>query len=666
VNWINSLNGLQWLALGLIPPLIVLLYFLKLRRVPLEVPSTYLWMKTIEDMHVNSIWQRLRNNLLLWLQLLSVLLMMVAVLRPGCQGEQLLGERFIFVIDQSASMSATDSANGATRLDRAKDQALALIDRMKRDDTGMVISFSNRAIVQQSYTKNKSLLKRKVRDIQQTERGSDLTEALTAASGLANPGRTSDRNSGIDVQVAEALEATLFLLSDGAVKELPKFSLGNLTPEYRPIGADEPPQNVGITAFSLNEQLEIGEQVQVFARLQNSGLQDATVSLELYVNDVLRDAKGNVKVPGLGSASLNFDLTDLMIGLDSPTPVRLKIENDDVYLQDNVAFCVLNPPRSVKTLVISDDNQYLRLVMSTNQLAKLAQVQFEPRSYLKDKVYLERSTLGFYDLIIYDQCSPETPPACNAVYWASVPRVGDWKTVANQEVTPLTDVDATHPLMFAVTMGDVNILTSQTLEGPQGSLALLESPQGPVMMIGTRAGFEELVIGFPLIEYASSGSLNNTDWPRKLSFPLFIQNLLTYLGGGSRMSAARIVAPGEIVTLRTQFPEESVRIQDPAGASVEVKPRADGAFVFTQTEKSGVYAVTPSSGDSVDQRFAINLLDRLETDLTVRDEIKLGYNVVQGKTVSEPARQEFWPWVVLLVLLAVMLEWIIYNRRMLI
>ena len=63
------------LAMGLlaaVPPAIVLLYFLKLKRQPLEVPSTYLWHKSIEDLHVNSIWQRLRQSLLLLLQLLLI------------------------------------------------------------------------------------------------------------------------------------------------------------------------------------------------------------------------------------------------------------------------------------------------------------------------------------------------------------------------------------------------------------------------------------------------------------------------------------------------------------------------------------------------------------------------------------------------------------------
>src|SRR5687767_7984135 len=75
-----------WAALAAVPPLIILLYFLKLKRIPLEVPSTYLWHKSIEDLHVNSIWQRLRRSLLLFLQLLLVALVIFSLLAPFWHG----------------------------------------------------------------------------------------------------------------------------------------------------------------------------------------------------------------------------------------------------------------------------------------------------------------------------------------------------------------------------------------------------------------------------------------------------------------------------------------------------------------------------------------------------------------------------------------------------
>src|ERR1700693_3908182 len=50
------------LTLLLLPILLVLLYFLKLKRKPLHVPSTFLWRKSIEDLRVNALFQWLRNN----------------------------------------------------------------------------------------------------------------------------------------------------------------------------------------------------------------------------------------------------------------------------------------------------------------------------------------------------------------------------------------------------------------------------------------------------------------------------------------------------------------------------------------------------------------------------------------------------------------------------
>src|SRR5437764_13319894 len=70
------------LLLFLVPPLLILLYFLKLKRKPLAVPSTFLWRKSIEDLHVNSLFQWLRQNVLLLLQLLAVLMMLYGLLAP--------------------------------------------------------------------------------------------------------------------------------------------------------------------------------------------------------------------------------------------------------------------------------------------------------------------------------------------------------------------------------------------------------------------------------------------------------------------------------------------------------------------------------------------------------------------------------------------------------
>src|SRR5262245_44292810 len=61
----NSLPDWAVVVLLLMPVVLALLYFLKLRRKSMEVPSTFLWRKSIEDLHVNSLFQWLRDNVLL-------------------------------------------------------------------------------------------------------------------------------------------------------------------------------------------------------------------------------------------------------------------------------------------------------------------------------------------------------------------------------------------------------------------------------------------------------------------------------------------------------------------------------------------------------------------------------------------------------------------------
>src|SRR4029077_10873003 len=156
-------------ALALLIPLaIILLYFLKLKRKPLQVPSTFLWKKSIEDLHVNSLFQWLREKILLVLQVLIVLFLIYALLGIRFHGSTSQSRHYILIIDNSASMSATDVA--PSRLHWAKDEALKEIDAAGDDDFGMVLVFNSKASTLQTYTNNRGKLREAVRSIEHTQR----------------------------------------------------------------------------------------------------------------------------------------------------------------------------------------------------------------------------------------------------------------------------------------------------------------------------------------------------------------------------------------------------------------------------------------------------------------------------------------------------------------
>jgi hypothetical protein len=654
VNFVNTLTVYQWLLLAAIPPAIVALYFLKLRRQPVEVPSTYLWTRTIEDLHVNSLWQRLRQSLLLFLQLLLVALAILALLRPGWRGTQLMGDRFIFLIDTSASMRAGDMQ--PSRLDVAKRRVLSSIDQMKSGDVAMVISFSDVPNVEQPFTYDRSLLRQKVNRIRATNRTTDLSEALRAASGLANPGRTS-QDAG-DVQVADALPATLYIYSDGGFDSVPDFSLGNLTPVYIALGTEDA-DNVSVVAFDAERNPEKPGETQAFARLENSGPQNVELEVAFYVNDELADAS-RVAVPAEGETGVQFQFSEIEEGT-----LRVELQANDQLSVDDVGHAALGIPRRARVLLVTPGNEALEFALSTDEARKVAELSVMQPQDMDSREYRDLTAAAAYDLVIYDQCAPEAMPEANTLFIGSMPPLDNWSQGEPKELPVIIDTDQAHPLTYLVEMRNTRfIYDAFSVRGPEGATALFESNIGPLLVVGQRSGYEDAVLGFEIVGKDTSGeTIPKTDWPARRSFPMFAMNVIRYLGGLRGSLAMRGVQPGKPVVLRSIYPVDRIRVTTPSGAEFELLREGQNRFVFSQTEELGIYEVREGEATDLTQRFAVNLFDRRESNLQPRSEIQLGYETVAGQSARQPTRQELWKALMLLGLGVLLCEWYIYNRR---
>lgn len=655
MNFISSLAPWQWLVIGLVPPAIIALYFLKLKRQPLEVPSTYLWSRTIEDLHVNSIWQRLRQSLLLFLQLLLLVLLMFACLRPGWRGAKLTGDRFIFLIDTSASMSATDVK--PTRLELAKEQVLGMIGQMKSDDVAMVISFSDAVGGVQSFTNSRSLLRQYVNQVKPTNRTSDLREALRAAAGLANPGRTSDKNNVNDVQVADPLPATLYLLTDGGFSSVPDFSLGNLEPIYIPIGVEEP-ENVAIVAFTAERNPEKPDQLEAFARLTNSGQEDVTADVSLYLDDQLEDTHG-VTVAAGKEAGVEFRLEAIDQGV-----LRLELGHKDSLQLDNVAYTAINKSRRARVLLITPGNTALEWALDTEEVLELATVAVAGVSELDKEDHQDLAAAGYYDLIIYDRCVPKKMPQANTMFMGRLPPVKGWEQ-GEKEVLPIViDTDRVHPLTLYIEMGNVAILEGRSVKAPPGGTVLIDSDVGTLLAIGPREGFEDAVLGFAIVDDDEKGSPEpKTDWPKRRSFPVFVMNVVRYLGGNSGSTVTPTVKPGNQIQLRTQSPAARLTIEAPNARRSEVLREGQNTFAYNDTDLLGIYRVFEGRADKPAQQFAVNLFDSRESDLAPTKTIKFPYVEVEGQVGVEPSRTEAWKWLLIAGIVVLVFEWYVYNRR---
>jgi hypothetical protein len=699
MNWfINTLTWWQWLILALIPPAIVALYFLKLRRQPLEVPSTYLWRRTIEDLHVNSLWQRLRQSILLLLQLLLVFLLMFALLRPGWYGAGAIGNRFVLLVDNSASMASSDIQ--PTRLDEAKKQAAKIISGMNAGDVAMIIAFNDRAVPVQHFTSNKHELSRKLDAIGPTHRTSDLSEALRLAAGLANPLRFGDPNNPNDVATAKAQPAELFIFTDGRFHDVTGFDFGNLKPNYVILG-DEQARNVGITAFSVARNEERPDQLQAICRVENFGLQKIdSVQVSIYLNDETQERdSAQVKLTDGKAGGYAFDVADLESGT-----LRLVLDHEDDFAGDNVAFAAINVPRRAKVLLVTPQNDSLQTALATEQAVKAAEVTLAEPKYLSEKDYAAKAESAFYDLIIYDQCAPQDKlPNCNTLFigrWppgtkladanaptdkppmgesppeqpageaaADKPKVpvretGVWLVGAKQPVPAIFDTDRAHPLMQYIELGNVTIAEATPLTPPPGGTKLIEADIGTIFAIAPRKSFEDAVLGFEIVGADDKGArYANTDWPIRRSFPLFVMNVLQYLGGQGGTLSTGSVQPGKSITIRTDSPVERVAVVPPSKKRVQLTREGQATFTFSNTDQPGVYDIVEGSAKQASQRFAVNLFDPQESNILPKTELTVGGTRVQGRTQWEPTRKELWKWILLGALGLLIAEWWIWNRR---
>jgi hypothetical protein len=676
----NTLSPLGWAVMAAIPLVIFALYFLKLKRQPLEVPSTYLWHRVIEDLHVNSLWQKLRKSILLFLQLLVAALAILALLRPGWQGETLEGQRFIFLVDNSASMSTTDAKNDEARLEEAKNRIGVLINQMEAGMSAMVIAFAKEPVVVQEFTSNRRTLRDALTRIVPTAAQTDLSGALRLADGFANPRREASANVGETANTdADAKQASqpvnLFIFSDGRFPSVDNFSLGNLRPQFLPLGGTTT-SNMGITALNARPGEEHPEQVQVFAQIVNASASEATAEVSLSRNNQLIDAlEVKLSPKGIGSATflLDGDATGALRAELVPAadyPDRLTI--------DNMAYVVLDTQRHARVLLVTPGDSALELALATERAKRLAKVDTVAPGELDTPDYKRRVTSESYDLVIYDQCSPREMPPANTLFIGRRPPLESWTKDQPTEKAfgpQIVDWQRSHPLLNLVELGELDVVDTLAVVPPAGGRVLIDSTAGPLLAVAPRDRFEDVVMGFEIIGTNEEGQRTfNTNWPRKHSFPTFWLNVLEYFSQGP--DSQEIHRPGELVEVRLSNPEGSIEVALPGGERVAGTADSDGILAFQETNRPGIYQVFQDG--IIVKQFAVNLFDREESDVAVRvseaaengveglDVVKslaIGYVEVEARTPNSDIRKELWKPLLVLALVVLILEWYIYNRR---
>lgn len=652
--------------LGLLLPVIVAFYLLKLRRVEQEVSSTYLWRRMIRDVEANAPWQRLRFNWLMVLQLLFLAALILALTRPFTWAEGAGGQAAIFILDTSASMSAKDVS--PNRLESAKQRAGQLIDGLPDTARVTLIEAGKEANVRLSASLDRRQAHQALESIHGGTGSSDMAVALQLASAIAA------RQSGAEVIV----------LSDGRV-EIPKQMNLKGALRYIPFGLSG--ENLAISM--LNLEPEPGNAgLTAFIQVTNYGEKPANRHLSVLADGQLVNAFDLTKIdPGLPRSIIAE-------GLPADSQVveaRLDPSETDALPLDDQATAVHTAAATLPVQLVTSGNLFIQTALrllpgvavteqqidgtadepvGTPQAAATASAAPLPSPTPATALASTSPTLTIYDGLVPGSL-PETG---NLLFIAPPGSTEFFTTTGLVENLTVRAVDPADLLLQNISLDQVNILDAVQIPLPAWATPVVagdltttgESGQNaeniPLIFRGEVQGRRIVVIAF---------DLRHSDLPLQVAFPLLWTNLIDWLAPGAGGLLPPQVNPGETLTFRAPGASSgsSASVTRPDGKTVPVQTDG-GQFVYNDTDQIGLYDVHfASDGQNApaDVRFAVNLFSPPES--TLKPAANLPNITAQNGAASgnqQQSRHEWWRPLAFLALGLLMGEWLVYQRAALV
>jgi len=652
MEWLTPLIGL-YAAAGAVPVLL-LLYFLKLKRQETIVSSTLLWKRAVQDLQVNAPFQRLRRNLLLLLQLLALTAMLLALAGPVLAWKGGPGKRYVLLIDRSASMNATDVE--PSRLDAAKKQARTFVESMRggalvslRDtsDNAMVVAFDRHAKVMCSFTADKRQLMLAIDAIEPGDGESRLGEAITVARAFA-------QSPGVEGNLRTAEQpAQLVLFSDGRISDLETIVVAADELVFHQVG--QSPDNVAITAMSARRSYERPEQVEVFAALENYGGEPVERDVQFGINGNVHavrslripasEAMEAGKPPKPGKVAVDFSLSFGAAGV-----LDVRQLGADALSCDDAAWSVLDPPKRQSVLLVTNGNPVLELALRACPIAKLDPCTPAGFDAMDPVAFAERQP---YDVIVLDNHVSANLPRCRYLIFGPPPQGVDVNSPRQIENQVIVDWRSQHPVLQYVNLTNVFTAKSYELQLPRDAEVLAEFGESSAMALVRRKGSVYLLIGFDVLQ---------SNWAFEPSFVLFCYNALGYLGAQAGGGEHRGLQVGEPIAMENVPAGATVTVTRPDASKVELSPDPSAAVRFPGTQRVGVYGV--EIPEKSKQFYAVNLLDAEESRIEPQKEISFSSVTVTAEQGDvQRANVPLWPVLVFAALVLACIEWLAYNFR---
>ncbi|HVZ93723.1 MAG TPA: BatA and WFA domain-containing protein [Phycisphaerales bacterium] len=720
VTFLDPVAGVIAAAVGV--PILLLWYFLKLRRRPVRVSSTMLWESAAQDLQVNAPFRMIRPSWLLLLQLVLLGLICAALGRPALDLPAAPAEKMILLIDRSASMSANDagpphagSPAGAgtgyapeklTRLALAKRRAVEVVSRLGARSRVTVVTMAARPEIIADDSRDRGALRNAINAIEATDQPADFDAALGVVAAIVS------RQSSADESPSASREApAVVLLSDGSLRHaIGNSAAGIGSASFRFIlcgpspDAAEELDNVGIVGLSARRAYDDPATVQVFVRIRSvvGGTAPVATALSLALDGepiVSTGATGGAAGGGAGGGVLSIPPADAEKGGVSEVTRTFVFQNTtggvltatlsrvDSLESDNFAGMILRPPGAPRILLVQPESVNAR----ADAILQDALGWFKPRELATRRIgEYERmaggggaggaggatggsgSELASFDLIVFDRVAPSRLPAkASMSFGAGLPIPGLIVEPANPSApSDFTYWVRSHPVMRYVSLNGVTVFDPMRITAPaeEGGGTRVEAGGAPVKSTALASGADG-----PLILLLESGATRRlivgfgpdaSWWFKELSFPVFVKNAVDYLTLTGEDAAGRVLTTAEPIAVRALPGSAEVVAEGPATIRRTVQSGGAASVTLGVLPRAGLYALSGAENGNGGADLPVNVMDLWESAIATASSVDVAGSNVVSTGVGATAPREIRDWLLIAAAALLGIEWFVYAWKM--
>jgi hypothetical protein len=600
------LSPLSFLFLSTVAVLISF-YFFKKQFDRQTISSIYLWNQTVKDWETNRWHNKLKTNLLLFLQILFMIAVVFALVRPYVTSEGINSDHLVIIVDTSATMAAEEE-NG-TRFKLAKDKAMEIVHSLNDEQAVTVIEAGNIAelltVKETDYGNAKKLLE----ELSLSYEEADMKESIKLAQSMLQ---------------SESGEIHLF--SDSVQKEvMQKMTLSHSVTVHN-FGTNN--RNISLQSFGVKAE---NDSVNGIVTVLNEGKNAKKISITISSEE-----------KQLKQLSAELAPNEVMVvrihDLSKEKVYEAIINAEDGYSLDNKRYAFLGKQEAPTVYAAGSVNPFVIKALQ----AFGTEVVSIPQNSANRYVFSEEEEGSIYLL-----------SGVPAEQWPSGPKLifspteGGSLGIESKKELSVTLSGKSDPLLDYVDVNSLYLAKSYPIGESANLQSIITSGDETIAAKG-------IIEGAPLILY--SFDMEDSDWPLHPSFPVLLNNSITYLAEHQQTLGTFLPGESEEVTYSSSTSEAFITRDGEKLMKVNLLDEA-----LTLPKQPGLYELQEKTKSGMRSRYFAVELSNNESTARVEPSFSLTVNH-EKNSIAGFSQRDMWHWFAVLALIVLFIEWEVYRR----